>query len=58
MKKKSNYNLQLSLNELKSEIIDQKLIIENLKKQVSNKDEINDLNIEINDLKDEILAKE
>ena len=55
---KINNNLQLSLNELKSEIIDQKLIIENLKKQVSNKDEINDLNIEIKDLKDEILAKE
>ena len=58
IEEKINNNLQLSLNELKSEIIDQKLIIENLKKQVSNKDEINDLNIEINNLKDEILAKE
>ena len=58
IEEKINNNLQLSLNELKSEIIDQKLIIENLKKQVSNKDEINDLNIEIKDLKDEILAKE
>ena len=43
IEEKINNNLQLSLNELKSEIIDQKLIIENLKKQVSNKDEINEM---------------
>ncbi len=58
IEEKINNDLQLSLNELKSEIINQKLIIENLKKQVSNKDIINDLNLEINNLKDEILAKE